>query len=134
MAALVSTSGCGRHVDVTPPEPTSAACERLALPDIVDGAGRRPTTPSSPATAAWGEPPIVLRCGVERPAALTPDAQLVMVNGVSWLPVPATGGTVFVSTDWPTAEDPTYVELTVPQAYRPEANALADLAGSFPRD
>lgn len=89
--------------------------------------------PSSADTAAWGEPPITLRCGVERPAALTASAQLITVNGTSWLPIEAQGGMVFVSTDWPSAASPVYVEITVPAAYSPEVNSLADLSPAFVR-
>lgn len=128
---LLTSAACGRQVTVEPPPSPTDACSTLQLPETIDGAGRRPTAPQSTATAAWGEPPIVLRCGVGRPPTLTPSAQLITVNGISWLPIEATGGVVFVSTDWPDASHPVYVELTVPAAYSPEVNSLADLSPAF---
>ena len=132
-AALLLITGlaaCGRGVDVpAPPSPGTPECTALQLPDTVLGAGRRPT--EDPATAAWGEPPITLRCGVARPQALTPTANLVEVNGVAWLPVSGEGGTAFVAVDWPSKDDPVYVEVLVPAAYAPEAAALVDLAPAF---
>ncbi len=127
LLALPAVAACGRGVDVPPPPyADSPACAELRLPDTILGAGRRPT--DLPGTAAWGEPPITLRCGVERPQALTPDANVVDINGVTWLPIDGTGGTAFVTVDWPTPENPVYLEVLVPEDYAPEAGALVDLA------
>lgn len=114
---------------MTPPASTEPQCvaAEQALPDQVAGAGRRPTTPESPAVAAWGDPPIVWRCGVPRPAALTQTSRLLELDGVSWLPETLTAGTAFTAVDWPTASDPVYIEVVVPAVYAPEARALADL-------
>lgn len=127
---LACLAACGRGVAVpAPPSPGLPECSALQLPDTVLGAGRRPT--GDPATAAWGEPPITLRCGVARPQALTPTASLVDVDGVTWLPVAGEGGTAFVAVDWPSKDDPVYVEVIVPDDYAPEAAALVDLAPAF---
>ena len=126
IALTLAATGCGRQVDVTPPESQSTACADLALPDTVAGAGRRPSS-GGDATAAWGEPPITLRCGVARPAGLTPTAQLVGVNGIGWLPIEGSGGSGFVAVDWPSQQAPTYVEVLVPAAYAP-GEVLADIS------
>ncbi|WP_116948184.1 DUF3515 domain-containing protein [Jiangella endophytica] len=130
-AILLATglAGCGYGaVDVTPhePEPGSAGvCAALqdALPDTVDDAVRRDVDPSSEYVAAWGQPPIVLRCGVAMPASYRPDAQLYDVDGVGWLADEGEGGTFFTAVD-----REVLVEVAVPDDYAPEANVLADLA------
>ena len=126
LLGLVTLSACGRQVDVALPESPAASCGSLALPETVAGAARRPTSGGS-GTGAWGEPPITLRCGVARPAALTATSPLLDVDGVGWLPIEGTGGAAFVAVDWPSATAPTYVEVIVPAAYAP-GEALADIS------
>ena len=99
IAGVAGLSGCATPVALEAPQPLVPACKVLAdnLPDRVDGQDRRPTTPASPATAAWGDPPISLRCGVATPAGYSPDAQLVTINGVDWLPETLSNGVRFTS-------------------------------------
>ncbi|HSK28067.1 MAG TPA: hypothetical protein VK894_14235, partial [Jiangellales bacterium] len=52
-----------------------------------------------------------------------PDAQLLVVDGVAWLPVPGEGGTFFTA-----LERTARVELAVPDGYEPEADLLVDVA------
>ena len=128
---VLSLTGCGRGVSVPPGEDIeadAAACAALTLPDTVLGAARRPT--DSEGTAAWGDTPITLRCGVAQPP-LAPDSSLLDVGGTAWLPIPAEGGALFVAVNWPEEADPVYVEVSVPDDYAPEAAALADLSGAF---
>ena len=131
LAALTTAlSGCSQAVSVDPPSPAAtaeAACRSLldALPDTVDGQPRRDVRPDGSLAAAWGDPAIVLRCGVERPAALTPTAQLVEVDGVSWFPEPLSAGYVFTSYG-----RQAFVEVTVPDVYAPEGDALVGLASA----
>ena len=102
-------------------------CERLetALPDQLDDAHRRPAMPESPLTAAWGDPALVLRCGVPRPAGLGPMSDVLEVEDVAWFLVESHAGYTF-TTIGRTAN----VELTVPtEVDRSEATApLVDLA------
>ncbi|SDU77402.1 DUF3515 domain-containing protein [Jiangella alkaliphila] len=131
VAILLATglAGCGYGaVEVTPhePEPGSAdvcAALRDALPDTVDDAVRRDVDPSSEYVAAWGQPPIVLRCGVAMPASYRPDAQLFEVDGVGWLADEGEGGLFFTAVD-----REILVEVAIPEDYAPEANVLGDLA------
>ncbi len=128
LATVVLLAGCGAPVAVTPPEPAFAACDDLAqeLPKRVEGQDRRTTTPTSSATAAWGDPPMVLRCGVGTPVAYTPTASLVEVGGVSWFAEPLSAGVRFT-----TIGRVVNVEFTVPDAYSPEAYPLIDLTGAI---
>lgn len=115
---------------MTPPTPDAATqdvCSALSarLPDTVAGLDRRTTTPPTSNTAAWGDPPIVLRCGVPRPAALTATSQLYTVDGVDWFPEALTEGTL-LTTYGRTA----YVEVTVPRTY-PAGAAVSDLTAAI---
>jgi hypothetical protein len=132
LGAILLVGGCGLGaLDVEPhePEPGSGqACAQLheALPDVVSDAVRRDVEPHSEFVAAWGDPPVVLRCGVPLPSEYRPDAQLFDVEGVGWFPVDGAGGTFFTATD----REP-HIEVAVPDDYAPEAEVLADLAAAI---
>ena len=133
-------AGCGGEgepdpVQVKPPTPEAAArqvCAQLVptLPSRLDAAARRVTLPPDPLTVAWGDPPLVLRCGVERPAGLSPTSELLAVEGVEWFLVESDAGFTFT-----TVGRPASVELTVPSTVdRTEASApLVDLAAAITR-
>ena len=115
---------------MAPPESPAPACSSISYPETVAGAGRRPTTQEG--TAAWGEPPITLRCGVPRPSALVPTSPLIDVDGIGWLPIEGQGGSAFVAVDWPSEQAPVYVEVIVPAAYAAPADVLADISPALP--
>ncbi|MFI6577093.1 DUF3515 domain-containing protein [Nocardiopsis sp. NPDC050513] len=129
VAAVLSATGCGAGtVRMEPPEAdetTTQACTAFvaALPDTLLDAERADVRPESDVMAAWGDPPIGVRCGIPRPAALTIDAPLQEVDGVPWLPVPADDPTMFVAVG-----HTAYVELTAPPSYGPPAAALTTLS------
>lgn len=143
LAALLT--GCGDDaVPVSDPAPdraTIADCRRLvtALPDEVDGEQSRPVSPDEGSTAAWGDPAITVRCGVDRPAGLRPDSFCFVVNDVGWYgesdgsPLdgrerPA-GAVVFT-----TIGRSPYVEVTVPpDESRHPVDPLTDVAAAVLR-
>ena len=51
------------------------------------------------AVAAWGDPPVVLRCGIQTPAELTCSASVQVVDGVTWLPLTGQGATTYLVID-----------------------------------
>ncbi len=114
----------------TPDAASAEVCARVAaaLPGTLAGAERRTVTPAAPTTAAWGDPPIVLRCGVPRPAALQPTSVLADVDGVSWFPEQLTAGSLFT-----TYGRQAYVEVAIPQDYQP-ATVLGELAAAVAAD
>ncbi|OEU85852.1 hypothetical protein DB35_11915 [Streptomyces abyssalis] len=134
---VVAAAGCTGADDSGPavPSPSGKAaetCRSLSdrLPKRVDGKQRITLDPASKYTAAWGDPAIELRCGVPRPEKLSPGsehynptAEAAEVNGVSWLLEQREGGYRFTTTG-----RAANVELTVPDDYAPEINALTDLA------
>ncbi|HEX2300391.1 MAG TPA: DUF3515 domain-containing protein [Pseudonocardiaceae bacterium] len=82
---------------VAAPAAGSPECARLlsAVPQELEGDGngsvprRELAAPAPPGAAAWGAPPVVLRCGLARPAALTPTARLLDISGVQFLNLPS---------------------------------------------
>jgi hypothetical protein len=100
----------------------SAGCVSLLaglpkeLPADPDPLPARPiAAPSEAGVAAWAASPrpVVLRCGLPRPAELVPTSPLTDVNGVSWLALtdnaPDPALTTYVAVD-----RPVYIALTVP--------------------
>jgi hypothetical protein len=82
-------------------------------------------SPKSSLTAAWGDPAVVLRCGVARPRSLRPTSELIKINNVSWF-LHETHD-VYVFTTYGRAA---FVEVRVPTSVpREQATApLVDLA------
>jgi hypothetical protein len=138
-AVAVLLAGCGGPgvLTVDAPSPrgeAAAACRVLAeaLPETVADQRRRELADASPFAAAWGDPAVLLRCGVPRPAKLEPGgpeyhptADAVQVDDVSWLLERESDGYRFT-----TVERTVFVEVTVPATYAPEVNALVDLGAA----
>jgi hypothetical protein len=113
-------------VDVSAPAgPLAAPCQPLmpALPPVLDRMATRQVRPDSPAAHAWGDPAIVLRCGVGKPVDLTPTADLLDINGVSWLPVVGLHDVV-----WTTTDRGVYIEVAVPKQYDGRSGPITDLS------
>jgi len=83
------------------PGADSAACKRLmpALPGDLDVAHRRTLQGGGSGVAGWGDPPTILRCGMETPQELTCSSPLTVINGVSWLELPTGGETTYLAAD-----------------------------------
>jgi hypothetical protein len=109
-------------VPVEAPDAGGPGCATLlaALPAELpaDRGTLPPRVLADPAPAgarAWAAAPrpVVLRCGLTRPAELAPDSALLEVDGVQWLrlddPVPEPVVVSYVAVD-----RPLYVVLTVP--------------------
>ena len=104
---------------VNAPDADGPECTKLveALPAKLPSKGeelaRLPLAdPAPPAAAAWagdrGEP-VVLRCGLPKPAQYAPTAQLREISKVNWLPVEGEGAST-----WYTVDRGVYVALTIP--------------------
>lgn len=93
-----------------PPE-AEAPCESLLgeLPLELAGEQSRRVDSDSPYVYAWGEPPVVLRCGVERPAALEPTSPLIQISGVNWLVDTSDPDRIV----WTAVDRAVYVQVTV---------------------
>jgi hypothetical protein len=86
----VAETGPFAVAPIQAPAATDPACAGVlaALPATLGGPlPAREITPPTPGVRAWAAAPrpVVLRCGLPRPAELGPTSPLVQVNGVAWL-------------------------------------------------
>jgi uncharacterized protein DUF3515 len=118
-AAMVRDQPLGplRLAVVPAPSANSADCGRLlvALPEKLDGGElgalerRRLAAPAPAGVVGWGEPPVVLRCGLDRPAELRATSRLLDVSGVQFLELVGLGTSTWVAVD-----RPVYVVVALP--------------------
>ena len=117
-------------MEVSGPARGPHACADLlaAVPGTVDGQQQREVDPPDALAAAWGDPAIVLRCGVREPPALTAASPCAEVNGVGWFAEQRDDGYRFT-----TIGRSAFVEVRVPYDYEPAADTLVDLASAVRR-
>ncbi|MFE9253440.1 DUF3515 domain-containing protein [Streptomyces sp. NPDC007088] len=128
-----STNGTAKAAVPSPGTAATALCRKLddQLPDKVNGLSRNDPEPQSELTAGWGDPAIILRCGVPRPAEMNdPDADGAEVDGVGWNVFEKGDGSYRVTTVLRAA----YVEVSIPKSRVKDGLApLTDLAGPISR-
>lgn len=127
---LLLLAGCG-PVSVQETSPVGhhkAECQAIlkALPEKLDGRARVETTGSEYAVA-WGDPPVVLRCGVDKPANFDETLGCQNANDISWF-VPSRviddqGSDVLMTS----IGRSTNVEVLVPVERRPPADEMIDI-------
>lgn len=104
---------------VPAPKADSAECRALlgALPDRLGDYRRAPAAdPAPPGASAWatdGEP-IILRCGLDRPAEFVLGSPIQVVNEVQWFEVSDQGRST-----WFAVDRAVYVALTLPHGSGP---------------
>jgi hypothetical protein len=136
LLAVAALGGCADEpVTLTSPEVSAedlATCnEFLAdLPDQLAEQARRKVNPAAALGRAWGDPAIVVRCGVGVPADFDVTSSCEVADGVGW----------FVPEEQIDDQDADVVltavgyrpivEVDVPAKYRPDgpAAAIAELA------
>ncbi len=129
---VLATTACGSDtVEVAGTDVSGkdrAACLRLveALPDRVSDQPRRQTT-GSPLGAAWGDPPIVLRCGVGTPKGYDRFAACQTVNGLDWFVPDEASEDQDLDVVMTTVGRRPSVEVELPATYRPPVAAMVDL-------
>jgi hypothetical protein len=115
---------------VPAPQAQNPACRALlaALPQRLGDYQRAPTVAPTPAgAAAWrrdsGGEPVVLRCGLERPADFVVGSPIQVVDRVQWFEVRQNHRST-----WYTVDRPVYVALTLPPGSGPTPiQQLSDL-------
>jgi hypothetical protein len=117
-----------------PPKPdtaTETACVKVfaELPVQLGELEPRRTETDSSFVAAWGDPAVVVRCGVGKPAVFgtAEAAQLVEVNSVLWQPDPQRDRTVYTTVD-----RSVYIDVTVPAGADQPLPLLAPAVSALP--
>lgn len=108
---------------VPAPRADSPQCRALvaALPDQIGDLRRAATAePTPPATAAWrgegGGEPVILRCGLDRPAEFVVGAPIQVVDRVQWFRL---GDSDARRSTWLCVDRPVYLALTLPEGSGP---------------
>lgn len=126
---LVAACSPGLDVDTYPTEPdTDASCASIFADVPHKVAGEDSILVDGDNAAAWGAPPIILRCGVERPEVFDEAPACDYIGGVDWVSETTADGFLFT-----TIGRRFYVSVEVPDAYDPASDALSDLADSIKR-
>jgi hypothetical protein len=120
---------CGKEPVTIPTTRLTAAdqavCQRLvnALPDKLAGHGARKTQPAAALGGAWGDPALVVQCGVDAPTSSRDSC--TEHDGVAWYADADATRDDSVDLVVSTAGHSPIVQLTVPAAYRPDALSAA---------
>ena len=101
--------------------PQAAACAKVLtrLPLQLQGLAPRVvhTRPETPFVVAWGDPAVVLQCGVDRPADLKPGSGAQFILGGNragpFYDVRSSDG----ANVWTTVDRAAYISITVPAEY-----------------
>jgi hypothetical protein len=123
-----------------PPQATQqeAACAKLlaTLPVTLRGLNQRVvhTVPETPSVVAWGEPPVVLSCGVARPRSLHAN------SAAKYFSVTGDAGPYFDVTSqgtdqiYTTVDRAAYIAIAVPVRYHsgPLPPLARDIAAALP--
>jgi hypothetical protein len=132
LATLALLTACSGSVEIdghAPPEADRGPCRALldALPAEVADLSAREVSPDDAWGAAWGDPPIVLRCGVGEPEGYDAVATCTTVEGIDWyLPEEPPEGDADVTMT--TVNREPAVEVRLPVEHWPPATAMVDLA------
>jgi hypothetical protein len=114
------------QVDAPNPDPSAdAPCTALfqALPVQLEGEDPRVVRSASPYVRAWGDPPVVLVCGVAKPAGFTSTSGLIQINGVAWYVDTSAKDSVV----WTTVDRAVHVQVRVPASA--DSSSVTDLTG-----
>lgn len=129
--ALLLLAGCSSSlaVDEYPMEPDTAVnCHGLYADVPPTVADQDAVIVKDDVAAAWGDPPIILRCGVEKPDDLGPAARCDVVADIGWFTEKIADGYLFT-----TIGRRFNISVEVPKDYDPAADALVDLADVITR-
>jgi hypothetical protein len=97
---------------VTPEADASCPALMSTLPLELSGEESRRVRSDSPYAYAWGDPPVVLVCGVDRPAGYVVGVSAIQINGVQWYVDTHDPDT----TVWTTVDRPVYVQISLPSS------------------
>jgi hypothetical protein len=64
---------------------------------------------------------------VEKPPALSPTSAVVEIAGITWFPEALSAGVLFTTVEWPSKNQPVYVEVAIPDRYESPAAIITDI-------
>lgn len=139
LAAIRHTSGQPVTLPAAPaPQAGSPACQALmaALPKRLGDFQRAELAHPAPESAsAWrsgtATEPVVMRCGLERPAEFVVGSPIQVVDKVQWFEVAEQGSLEEGKSTWYTVDRPVYVAITLPANSGPVP--IQDLSGVIDR-
>jgi len=124
LAVVLAACSPGLSVDDYPAEKgSSVGCTALYADLPREVAGLDSILVKDDVAAAWGTPPVILRCGVGEPDALEPTSRCDMVADIGWFTERTSDGYLFT-----TIGRQFSVSVEVPDIHSPSADALVDLA------
>ncbi|GGM79720.1 hypothetical protein GCM10009721_00220 [Terrabacter tumescens] len=104
-------SACSRAPEVAlAPQASAPVCTSAPWPSEVSGHARVATQPDDSSVAAWGDPAIIARCGLDPLGPTTQDC--VTVDGVDWVVRPLSDGSAATTY----GRDPA-IEVLAPGSY-----------------
>ncbi len=113
---------------VPAPQATGPGCKALlaALPQRLGEYRRAPVAePTTAGATAWrtgpNSAPVILRCGLDRPAEFVVGSAIQVVDRVQWFQVAAQNPDEPGRSTWYTVDRPVYVALTLPSGSGPTA-------------
>lgn len=129
---LAAVAGCSSAVQVDPyptAEGTDVDCRALIAdaPALVADLPQR-RVEDARIGAAWGDPAVVLRCGVDEPEAFEPTSRCEVVGDIDWFSEDTADGYLFT-----TVGRSVNVSVEVPAVHDPPADVLVDLADTVAR-
>lgn len=98
-----------------------------ALPDDLSGLTKRTLSDPAPGVQAWGDPAVVLRCGLPDPAELTCSAALDQIDNVAWLVLSDSDATTFIAVDRPVRVAVTFTDPESASAHTGPIQQISDL-------
>jgi hypothetical protein len=101
-----------------------------ALPLELGGEPPRRVQSESLFAYAWGEPPVVLVCGVDRPAGYVAGVSAIQIEGVQWYVDTSDPDSIV----WTTVDRPVYVQITLPASVdsAPVTALCPEIAAALP--
>lgn len=127
---LILLAGCGGPPEIEAPDLSEADAEACAdfvdaLPETLSDLDRVDVEPADAPGAAYGDPAIVITCGVDEPADFAKGAPCESVAGIDWFVPAETYGDEPVEVVMTSAWSRPRVRVEIPDDYWPEATAAA---------
>lgn len=132
-ALLTLLAGCSNGVEVDAPDLDRAertACDELLalLPDEMEELDETEVSPDDAPARAWGDPAVIVTCGVSMPDDFDETSPCEEINGVGWFVRSDEFGDAQADLDMTTIGFAPAVRLQVPAEHRPPAGVMVTVS------